>query len=295
MRLLIFAVLGPVLLYGCQPAPENYPDQLLDAVNEQSRLQFESLVDVQEIAAQLSSGRLRTIGGELGEEYPSLVDQAAAPRIGQAILAGVEEGALLDSLAEAALIDLEPYTHLTFRSPRIVEHVDDRAVIAADLVVDSLGSLEIQGILEQAGEDTWQLTQINNEQELFDWLSTPRRNRMGHLDELRQSLRVLASAEEIHYSEVYSYTTDLEALQSRFEELQNTQAVIEIEEADDNGWLATATHPALPDSVGCVFGTGLWAGVMMAPGNTASLDSEVPVCDDDQVLFPKRTAKVPDS
>lgn len=98
-------------------------------------------------------------------------------------------------------------------------------------------------------------------------------------DEMRativSTIKNLASAQEIHYSQHYSYTDDIEALAESYEEFGRPfelpeEIMIDFVQATPRGWSAVFTHPLFDRACGLAYGYGIPAGwtpgmVMCAP------------------------------
>lgn len=77
------------------------------------------------------------------------------------------------------------------------------------------------------------------------------------LDLMRQSIRMMASAQEIHYSDHYSYTTLIDSL-TRFEQPEGIEIDFTIGNA--RGWGAVFTHPSLDRVCGLAYGYNIPPG-----------------------------------
>jgi hypothetical protein len=70
--------------------------------------------------------------------------------------------------------------------------------------------------------------------------------------ELRAALRVLAAAQESHYTEQRTYSADMEVLKRYVSFAIGAGVTVVIHEATAQGWSAESTHPALPGE-SCVY------------------------------------------
>jgi prepilin-type N-terminal cleavage/methylation domain-containing protein len=86
----------------------------------------------------------------------------------------------------------------------------------------------------------------------------------AYLAAMRADLRNLAELEDVYYNDAYTYTTDIAALG-----FTNTEGVvINIVEATNTGWSASATHLALPAGDACAIYHG--SAAQVAPATVAS-------------------------
>lgn len=90
------------------------------------------------------------------------------------------------------------------------------------------------------------------------------------------SLRGMASAQEIFYSQNYSYTSDVTRLGDRFEPPE--EVVIDVVEGGTRGWAAVFAHPQLPYICGLSYGmteaVGWTPGMVVCAPNPGTADAE---------------------
>jgi len=86
---------------------------------------------------------------------------------------------------------------------------------------------------------------------------------------MKSDLKNLASQQEIYYSDDYAYTTSFDDLGF----VSSDGVNVDISDATNVGWAASATHDALDASEGCAiyYGTGSTTTTPVAPSQAGEL------------------------